>query len=210
MGERGYDVRIIDAYRYAMSFFSRVAADGYIGMVKTIPQLYGFLYDRVERANNVGAFRTWLSRFSAQNLRALIAGLDPSCVVCTHAFPCGVMAEYKKQIDPTLPVVGVVTDFVVHPFWIYRNVDAYAVATAEMRATLVARGVAKERVGMTGIPVDPRFALIRSQVQARRELGLPLEGKIALVMGGGLGIGPIETMLEAVSGVGTDTLPTAV
>ncbi|MBV8602657.1 MAG: hypothetical protein JO359_13915 [Candidatus Eremiobacteraeota bacterium] len=210
MREQGHDVRIIDAYRYAMSFLSRVAADGYIGMVKTIPQLYGFIYDRVERANNVGAFRTWLSRFSAQNLRALIGEMDPCCVVCTHAFPCGVMAEYKKQIDPALPVVGVVTDFVVHPFWIYKNVDAYAVATSEMRATLVSRGVAREKIVTTGIPVDPRFALIPSQAQARRELGLPLDRRIVLAMGGGLGIGPLETMLEAVTRLELDAPVTAV
>ena len=171
-------------------------------MVKTVPQMYRYIYDRAERATQVGAFRTWVSRFTAANLRGLIDDLQPSVVVCTHAFPCGVMAAYKRTFDPALPVVGIVTDFVVHPFWIYRNVDAYAVATPEMRAALVARGVAAERIVVSGIPVDRRFAAPRLEKDAlRRALDLPLDRKVVLMMGGGLGIGPIELMMRALGEV---------
>lgn len=201
--EHELDVRIIDAYQYAIPFFSKIAADGYIRMVKTVPWVYGFLYDRVERAREVGSPRRWLSRLGAQNLHALIASLEPSCVVCTHAFPCGIMSQYKRTIDPRLPVVGVVTDYVVHPFWIYRNVDAYAVATPQMRDVLVSRGVAPGRVRVTGIPVDPRFALPGSKMHARQAAGLnlPMDCKVVLVMAGGLGIGPLEMMLRALQDV---------
>jgi processive 1,2-diacylglycerol beta-glucosyltransferase len=201
LSEGDHEIRIVDAYQYAVSFVSKVAAEGYIGMVKTIPQLYGFIYDRVERAKKVSPLRTLVSRLSAQNLRAFIRAVNPSCVVCTHAFPCGVMSQYKTQVDPALPVVGIVTDFVVHPFWIYRDVDAYAVATNEIRAAMIARGVAGERISVTGIPVDPRFAPNGSQSRARSALGLPLDRRIALVMGGGLGIGPLEMMLEGLARV---------
>jgi processive 1,2-diacylglycerol beta-glucosyltransferase len=197
--EDAVDVAIVDSYKYAASYFSKVVADGYLGMVKTIPQLYRFIYDRAERASGAGAFRKWVSRYTAQNLRTLIGEIQPSCVVCTHAFPCGVMSQYKKQVDADLPVVGIVTDFVVHPFWIYRNVDAYAVATRKMHATLVDHGVSPERIQVTGIPVDPRFALRPSQAQARRALGLPAQERVVLVMAGGLGIGPLETMLTALA-----------
>jgi processive 1,2-diacylglycerol beta-glucosyltransferase len=168
-------------------------------MVKTVPSLYGFLYDRVERAREAGSFRKLVSRLGAHSLHALIEELQPSCVVCTHAFPCGIMSQYKRTIDPRLPVVGVVTDYVVHPFWIYRNIDAYAVATEEMRNALRARSVPDDRIRITGIPVDPRFALASSKREALRELGLDPEErrKLVLVMAGGLGIGPLEMMLRA-------------
>jgi len=191
-------VRIVDAYQHAVPFFSKIAADGYIRMVKIAPWMYGFLYDRVERARKVGSSRKWLSRLGAQNLHALIEAVQPSCVVCTHAFPCGIMADYKSTIDPKLPVVGIVTDYVVHPFWIYRNIDAYAVATPQMRDMLISRGINPSRVQTTGIPVDPRFGLAPSKTQVRRELGFGTLGarRLALVMAGGLGIGPLEMMLR--------------
>jgi processive 1,2-diacylglycerol beta-glucosyltransferase len=196
------ETQTVDSYKYAASIFSKVVADGYIGMVKTVPQLYSYIYGRAERATSVPALRRWVSRYTAANLRRLVDERKPDLVVCTHAFPCGVMSEYKRQFDPALPVVGIVTDFVVHPFWIYTNIDAYAVATPEMRAALLARGVRAEGVMLSGIPVDARFAQPRLPVDAlRAELGLPRDRRIALIMGGGVGIGPLDTMMRALGEV---------
>jgi processive 1,2-diacylglycerol beta-glucosyltransferase len=198
----GARVDIVDSYQYAASIFSKVVADGYIGMVKTVPQVYRYIYDRAERATQVGAFRTWVSQFTASNLRPLLDERKPDVVVCTHAFPCGVMAEYKRMFAPDLPVVGIVTDFVVHPFWIYRNVDAYAVATQEMGAALLARGIAAERIVVSGIPVDSRFVTPRLPKEAlRRALDLPADRSVVLMMGGGLGIGPLDFMMRALGNV---------
>lgn len=190
--------QVIDSYRYASHVFHRVASNGYIGMVKLLPQLYKYIYDQAERATKVSAFKTWLHQYTAVNLRQLVADLRPDVVVCTHAFPCGVMAAYKREFADAPPVVGVVTDFVVHPFWIHRNIDGYAVATAAMRHSLIARGVSGERVVVTGIPIDPRFGQAVDKGQARRAIGLDPEKRTLLLMGGGLGIGPLENALVAV------------
>lgn len=196
------ETRVVDSYKYAASVVSRVVSNGYLGMVKTIPQMYRFLYNRAEKATEVGPFRTWLHQFTAGNLRTLLQEERPDVVVCTHAFPCGVMAEYKKEFADAPPVVGVVTDFVVHSFWIHRNIEGYAVATAEMRNTLVSRGVRRERIVVSGIPVNAKFGSPSPpQATLRERLGLPLDRAGVLVMGGGLGIGPIETMMQALDGV---------
>ncbi|MGH7729340.1 MAG: MGDG synthase family glycosyltransferase [Vulcanimicrobiaceae bacterium] len=194
----------VDSYAYAASIFAKVVADGYIGMVKTVPQVYRYLYGRVERSREVPALRRAVGRFAASNLRALVASERPDLIVCTHAFPCGVMAEYKRHFDPSVKVVGVVTDFVVHPFWIYGEVDAYAVATPEMAACLHARGIAPERIVISGIPIDPRFGQARlSREQLRDELRLPRDRRIVLVMGGGVGLGPLERIMRALDRVRT-------
>jgi processive 1,2-diacylglycerol beta-glucosyltransferase len=196
------ETQTVDSYKYAASIFSKVVADGYIGMVKTVPQLYRYIYDRAENATHVPAFRRWVSQYTASNLRALVNERQPDVVVCTHAFPCGVMSEYKRQFDPALPVVGIVTDFVVHPFWIYPNVDAYAVATTEMRQALLSRGVELERILVSGIPVDARFERPRLPVaELRAALGLPADRANVLMMAGGLGIGPLELMMRALGRV---------
>ena len=196
------ETQTVDSYKYAASIFSKVVADGYIGMVKTVPQVYSYIYDRAERATHVPQFRRFVSQYTAANLRKLVEERKPDLVVCTHAFPCGVMSEYKRQFDSSLPVVGIVTDFVVHPFWIYTNVDAYSVATPEMRAALLARGVLPERVVISGFPVDPRFADARLPVDAlRAELDLPRDRNIVLIMGGGVGIGPHDKMMRALDSV---------
>ena len=79
------------------------------------------------------------------------------------------MAAYKRLYDSAIPVMAVVTDFAVHPFWIYKNIDAYAVATPEVRSALIARGIEAARIGIDGIPVDRRFGALpdRSRRAAR-------------------------------------------
>lgn len=198
--ERLPDARceVVDSYRYASNVFHRVASNGYIGIVKLLPQLYKFAYDQAERATKISAFKTWLHRYTALNLRNFVSELRPDVVVCTHAFPCGVMSEYKREFADAPAVVGVVTDFVVHPFWIHRNIDRYSVGTAAMRQTLVARGVMPSRVVVTGIPIDARFAAETSKRRARQLIGVAPEATTLLLMGGGLGIGPLENALVAI------------
>jgi processive 1,2-diacylglycerol beta-glucosyltransferase len=179
-------------------------SEGYLQMVKTIPQMYGYIYDRAERATEVGPFRTWAHQFTAGNLRALFERERPDVVVCTHAFPSGAMAEYKRMYADAPPVVGIITDFAVHTFWIHDNLDAYCVSTDAMRDIMIARGVRPDRIVVSGIPVNPRFARTGEPVESLRErLGLPLDRQVALVMGGGLGFGPLEGILCAMKDVQT-------
>ena len=98
--------RVVDSYKYAALVVSRVVSDGYLQMVKTIPQMYRYIYDRAERATEIGRFRAWAHQFTADNLRPLILRERPDAVVCTHAFPCGAMAEYKRRFSDAPPVVG--------------------------------------------------------------------------------------------------------
>src|SRR4029077_8644200 len=89
-------------------------------------------------------------------------------------------------------------------FWIHKNIDAYAVATKAMKQALVARGVNAERVRVTGIPIDGKFALRTAKSAARSILGIDQQRTTLLLMGGGLGIGPLEKALIALDDVSFD------
>jgi processive 1,2-diacylglycerol beta-glucosyltransferase len=180
-------------------------------MVKTIPQMYRFLYNRAEMATEVGPFRAWVHQFTAQNIRAFMLDYSPDIVVCTHAFPCGVMAEYKKLYADSPPVFGVVTDFAVHAFWMHRNVEGYAVATLQMQDAMVSRGVDRARIHVSGIPIGPAFgAAAPAREVLRDRLGLPQDRRIVLVMGGGLGIAPLQTIMRALENVDEPTCAVAI
>jgi processive 1,2-diacylglycerol beta-glucosyltransferase len=189
---------IVDAYRYAAKVFSGIVSAGYIQMVKTIPQMYRYAYERAERATEAGPFRRWAHQHTAANLRPLLLRERPDVVVCTHAFPCGAMSAYKETYADAPAVMGIVTDFAVHAFWAHANVDAYIVPADGFARDLAARGVPADRIVASGIPVHPRF---RVREPARRvirdELGIPPDRTAVLVMGGGLGIGPIVRILHA-------------
>ena len=198
----GAHTRIEDSYEYAALVVSGVVSNGYLRMVKTIPQMYRYIYDRAERATEVGRVRAWAQRFTAENLRPLMQRERPDAVVCTHAFPCGAMAEYKRRYSDAPPVVAIVTDFAVHGFWIHRNIDRYVVSTEAMRGMLLARRVRARAIFTTGIPVRPEFARRSESPTALRErLDLPQDRAVVLLMGGGLGIAPLERMLRELNAV---------
>ncbi len=189
--------RIVNSYYYASAFVGKMVEDGYIQMVKFIPQLYGLLYERRERAGTISGLKNWAIHTSAENFMHLVDEYRPDVIVCTHAFSCGVSSVLKEQMGLRIPVVGVVTDFVVHPFWIYNNLDLYTVATCEIAEHLSSKGVAPEKVEVTGIPIDPRFGNSQDVSALKKRLGLKEEMPILLVMGGGIGMGPVNRIMKA-------------
>jgi processive 1,2-diacylglycerol beta-glucosyltransferase len=59
------------------------------------------------------------------------------------------------------------------------------------------RGVPRETIHVTGIPIMPVFSESRSRAECAAELGLDPDRKTLLMMSGGAGIGGIETLAES-------------
>src|SRR5258708_32047234 len=61
---------------------------------------------------------------------------------------------------------------------------------------MAASGVAREKLCITGIPVDPLFAKPVDRNAVRKHLGLDPIAPIVLVAAGGEGVGPIEQLVR--------------
>jgi processive 1,2-diacylglycerol beta-glucosyltransferase len=90
----------------------------------------------------------------------------------------------------------VVTDYDVHAMWLCRTVDRYYVAIREAAEYLARIGVPREKLRVTGIPVDPLFARPLDRAEARRTLGLDPSQPVILISAGGYGIGPVELLVK--------------
>ena len=64
------------------------------------------------------------------------------------------------------------TDFDVHALWVHPHVDRYCVASEEVAFRLADRGVPREKISVTGIPVMPQFSAPLERAVCARELGL--------------------------------------
>ena len=127
-----------------------------------------------------------------REFRRLLRSRLWSMCLGTHFLPCQLAAG-----RPGLPPFGlVITDFGLHRFWAQPGVGTYFVATETLAGEL-RRRVHGARVEATGIPIAPEFAHPPSQAEARAALGLAQDRPVALVMGGGLGIGVAEGALAA-------------
>jgi processive 1,2-diacylglycerol beta-glucosyltransferase len=180
-------------------------ARGYVKVVEHAPELWGLMFRQTDDpalVRRLTGFRRAFARVTNRRFVRLLREFRPDAVVCTHFLPVEVLGHLANRgIDPFAACV--VTDFEVHALWLDPAVDLYCVATAEARASLVARGIPAERIAVTGIPVSGRFAQRPDARAIRKSLGLRDDLPVVLVLSGGLGLGPMAELLAALDQVDT-------
>src|SRR5213075_2697838 len=91
----------------------------------------------------------------------------------------------------------VVTDFDVHAMWLCHHYDQYFVAIDEARVYLEVLGIPAAKITVSGIPIDPVFALRKDKHEMRRKHGLASDRTTILLSAGGFGVGSMESLIAA-------------
>lgn len=190
------EVQIVDFFHYLNPIMRKALVNGYMEMIKTTPAIYRYLYDRAEERESLLDFNKLLNIASKIKLKKLFNEFNPDIIASTHAFPSGVLSVLKDKGKIKNPIITIITDFTAHPFWIYPNMDAYLVATEEIANLLINRGIPQKRVHITGIPIDPIFMELPSKIEVRKKLNLDQSLFTILIAGGGLGLGPLESIVS--------------
>ena len=123
-----------------------------------------------------------MTRLGVTRLGGLLDELRPDAVVTVHATPAAALSALAAEGRRLPPHTTVVTDFVAHSQWIARGIDRYCVAAEEVGREFVARGIPRERVVVTGVPLRPEFDAHVDSAAARRALQLRLDAPVVLVM----------------------------
>lgn len=194
--------QVVDTLACTSAFFRKMYAKAYIDLVQTAPSLWGQLYERADvvkspRSKSARA-RLAFDKLNSKAFGALLQDTAPAAILCTHFLPLELLSDLKGQGRLSTPVHAVVTDVSPHAFWVYPHIDHYHVATPAGARELVCKGIAPERISVTGIPVDPVFAHSTPAPAMRAQLGLP-ERPTALLLSGGFGVGPLLAMLDSLA-----------
>ena len=196
----GAHVRAMDTLQFASRLFRRGYTPTYNALVGRVPRVWGTLYKglehpRIHRATSPA--RLAIDRLNVRELAHFIEREKPSAVVCTHFLPLEALAPRRGKGKLAAPLYCVITDFTAHPFWALDGIDGTFVATAAVREELADWGVTWEKIHVTGIPIDPRFAGGRlEESAARAQFHLAPDQPTALLMGGGNGVGPLANLAE--------------
>lgn len=183
----------VDILELAPRWVRTAYGGGFEFMAMHAPWLWRQLYERTDRpgAPSESRWGPWAKRLLFREFRRLLLSGKWQFCLCTHFLPCQLAAG-----RPGLPPFGVViTDFTLHRYWVQPGVEHYFVATEALEEDVRQRAPGV-RVDTTGIPVGPEFADAPPRAEARRSLGLDADRPVALVMGGGLGIG-VEDAVDA-------------
>ena len=155
------EVEVLDVLRFAPRGFRYDLAWRFIQ--RHGGRFWDWLFDFTDRPAP-GPVRSLREGLNARLLRPLADELlrrQPDHVVCTHFLPAVAVARLACADRLRGRASVVVTDHLPHQAWLYPGIARYYVATDAVARTLVARGVSRAAVVVTGIPVAPEMAASR-------------------------------------------------
>lgn len=185
----------INSFNYTNPILERIINTTYMSVVKRTPEIWDYLYDNPKVMKSVHRLRDIIHRSNTGKLKNLLDEFKPDGIICTQAFPCGLIADYKKTFGIDIPLIGVLTDYAPHSYWIFDKVDRYIVPSAETGRKLIDNGVDPDRIMPYGIPIDSKFQNNPDRKEVFRRLSLEPDVSTVLVMGGTQGLGPIKELV---------------
>lgn len=189
------EIRMIDFMDREVSVVNWLLKKLYLKMLAFVPNLYDLFY-KVSGDGSGGAFaQNMFSFIMYRTMKEIIETFEPIAIICTHPFPEGTAAMSKRRGAKNFFLAAVLTDYSLHKIWIYPEVDFYFTATEEMKTELIAQGFSANQIAACGIPVRDDILSVPEKSVVRRELGINETDITLLIMGGGLGLGGIETTM---------------
>ncbi len=185
----GYGVELLDALDFLPPGSKRAYAGSYLFLIRRFPWIWKCLYEASDVFIRFAVFR-WIRRLCnslvAQGLERKIRRDQPVLIFTTHFFPTEVAAAVTRK-DTRTRTVAVITDFLVHRFWVLEDIAAYAVALPETKRALEKMGIPGSRIHVTGIPVRAKFSESLNGCEIRAKLGIDPEDHVVLFTSGGAG-----------------------
>lgn len=185
----------INSFNYTNPILERIINTTYMSVVKRTPEIWDYLYDNPKVMKSVHRLRDIIHRSNTGKLKTLLDEFRPDGVICTQAFPCGLIADYKNTFNVNIPLIGVLTDYAPHSYWIFDKVDRYIVPSMETGRKLIDNGVDPDRIIPYGIPIDAKFRSNPDKEKIFGKLSLDPDVSTALIMGGTQGLGPIKELV---------------
>jgi processive 1,2-diacylglycerol beta-glucosyltransferase len=187
----------INSISYANPVLGRIISRLYLNILKHAPQFWEAIYDNPVIEEATRDVRELFSLFNARKTARVVKKHRPQVIVCTQAVPLNLLAALKARGKLKIPLVGIITDYGVHSYWISRAVDLYLVPSEEVRRKMIRAGIRESHVRVTGIPIDPAFLARGDGRVERARLGLDPRRPAVLVMGGGHGLGPLDGVVSS-------------
>ncbi|MNO22539.1 Processive diacylglycerol beta-glucosyltransferase [compost metagenome] len=177
------DIVLLDLMAQAHPLLNGLTKFVYIQSFKTLPSIYGWVYNATRNMQSGAALLRILNSFGANTLLEAVTSFDPDLVI--HTFPQLTLPRLMKKTGKTIPLINIITDFDLHGRWIHPDIDRYYVATDDLKQEMKELGIPEERIIASGIPIQPDFSRLKEHPT---ESMLQKNKKTVLLMAGAYGV----------------------
>ena len=200
---RGTDVKIIDVYEQIDKHFSEALNKSFLLATKHTTKAYRAVYELIDTKTTPStkySFPNALGNHIGIKFEKFIDEFSPDAIICTHVLAAQVVNELKRRGKFTdIPTIGIVTDYTIHPLWEeVTNVEYVEIASEFISQRANIKGITNDRLLPFGIPIQKKFSVKRDRDEVRKELGLPVDGRVILVMAGSMGYGNMPAIISGI------------
>ena len=149
-----------------------------------------------------GHLTQWLA---ARKIRRAVLERNPDIVVSTYPGTTEVLGHLRRKGRIDAPVVSAITDLAALRYWAHPGVDLHLIIHPESAEEVRRIAPGTDVRCVRGLS-DERFYEPRPQSEARHGLGLPAEGPMVIVSGGGWAVGDLEGAAEEALGLPGSTV----
>ncbi|MFA6322630.1 MAG: glycosyltransferase [Candidatus Buchananbacteria bacterium] len=192
------EVKNVNVIDFASRLYKFFFVDGYNYVSAKLPNLWAWLYKTFDNKNRQG-LPSLLSYLSIKNrFIPFIKEFNPDFIISTHPLPMIIVSRSKdKNIIDVLSSM-VCTDFGCHSFWVDPEVNYYFGAVDNVAKCLMEYGVSREKIAITGIPIEEKFAQPLVKDNLIKKFGLKTGVFTILIVGGQF---DFQTLKTVVSGI---------
>jgi processive 1,2-diacylglycerol beta-glucosyltransferase len=192
-----FEPRVEDIQKVESGAFAKAIEKVYRALTDRIPGLWGYLYRSRPVLFVMMPLRKFIASFKSKNTLNLLRQYQPAIVLSTQAVSTGIMAYLKSKGLYRGKLVAVFSDYHLHPFWCFPEVDLYFCNIAEQAAILMRMGVPKEKIAITGLFVSEKFYHNVDRIEACQQMGLlTTMPKVFLFSGGRPRMNNVEIFLQ--------------
>ncbi|HJS24544.1 MAG TPA: glycosyltransferase [Pyrinomonadaceae bacterium] len=191
------EVHHFDVLNYTNKLFRHLYSKAYIDLVNKMPEVPGWVYDKLDKPWKNERRRLALDKLNTRPFVKLLREYQPDLIVCTHFLPAEIVSWLKAKERLASRQVIIVTDFDVHAMWLVHHFERYFVALEEARVYLEALGIPAEKITVSGIPIDPVFAIKKDKQEMRAKYGLAPDRITILLSTGGFGVGSVDALVHS-------------
>lgn len=210
--QQGHETIIIDTLKTISPIIDKAFSWSSLNLMKSAREAYNEVYSLLDLKENKNKSSLWDLYFLmlANTLLPEIQQFGPQAIISTHVLPAHLIATLKKAAlrkdahTPfnTISTYGIITDYTIHPFWQNAQcTDYFVLADAGLRFEAIRKGIDKNKLLTTGIPIRRSFSKKTESQEAKRYFGLNQDLPAIMVMGGSLGLGQMKqivTMLDTI------------
>ena len=177
----------IDILETTNEAFQKLYDDGYFALVAEAPWVVGWGYDTQDSLFKRAPLVQWWDQLNTTSLVRQIREYDPDLIICTHFLPARLVALMlaRRQLRASLSVVT--TDYDFQGLWLTTPFHHFFVARDEAAEHMVSLGVPRDRILVSGIPVQPGLDEPGDAAAIRKRFDLDPELPIVLISAGASG-----------------------